>query len=77
MGMQYRVLRAFRAMFGEREYSGLPGQVIEVPEEVAAWLERDSPGRIERAPTLPSPASQGREMEGAPRDRMQRRKRNR
>jgi hypothetical protein len=70
--MRYRVLRAFRARYGEREYSGLSGQVIELSDEVAAWLERDAAGRIEEAPTLPSPASQGREMEEAPRDRMQR-----
>ena len=75
---KYRVLRAFRAVFGEREYSGLPGQVIELSEEVAAWLERDAPGRIEvLRGGVPPTQDDNRAMEAPARDRMQRKQRNR
>ena len=78
--MKYRVLRAFRAVYGEQEYSGLPGQVVELSEEIAGWLERDSPGRIAAVEDRPKTEDRGpeeRAVEAAPRDRMQRRGKNR
>lgn len=43
---QYKVLRDFAADYGERAYSGQKGQIVDLADEVAAWLNRDSPGRL-------------------------------
>jgi len=72
---QYRVLRAFRAVYGEREYSGLPGQVVEIAPEVAEWIERDAPGRIRPETEDRGPETGERVVEAPTADRMQRRKR--
>lgn len=60
---QYKVLRDYVAAYGEEIYSGQAGKVVDLPEEVAAWLNRDSPGRLK------SHTSRKRAVKRAPRNR--------
>ncbi len=53
----YRVLRDYRS----DRMSLRAGQVIDLPDELSAWIERDCPGTLQRVTEAP------------PRDRMVRR----
>ncbi len=43
---EYEVLRTFVTYRGRTLYSGVKGDVKPLEDEVAGWIERDSPGRL-------------------------------
>jgi len=44
--MEYRVTRRYRNVWGEETLAWEAGDVVTLVDEVAAWVERDSPGTL-------------------------------
>jgi len=52
---RYTVLRTFVAGYAERIWSGVKGDELMLPVEVAEWLNRDRPGRLREVQDKPKP----------------------
>jgi hypothetical protein len=51
--MKYRITRRYTAGTGERTFAFQEGDTVNLEDSAAEWLERDSPGLLERVIDAP------------------------